>query len=76
MNLKEKLQSLLAVNAEEVNHYFASDFWDEYPNEDEEVLDFLAEKFFDIDMLWSDNKDIEKSVTKALNDAIQMIEIK
>ena len=76
MNLKEKLLSLLIEKAEDTNNYFASDFWDEYPNEDEDILDFLAEKFFDIDMLWTDNKDIEKPVRKTLNDAIQMIERK
>ena len=76
MNIKKQLQSLLTMNAIEVNHYFASNFWDEYQNEDEDVLEFLTEKFFNIDMQWHDNKDIEKTVRKTLNDAIQMIERK
>ena len=76
MNLKEKLQSLLSEDAEKINHYFGSNFWDEYPNEDEDVLDFLTENFYEIDLLWSDNKDIENIVRKTLNAAIQMMERK
>ena len=74
MTLKEKLQSLLAEDAITAANYFGLDFVDDYQNEDEDILDFLTEKFFDIEMLWVDGKDIEVPVKEALNGAIQMIE--
>ena len=74
MNLKEKLQSLLTEDAKTVNNYFGSDFVDEYPDEDEDILDFLTENFFDIEMLLVDGKNIERPVKEALETAIKMIE--
>ena len=77
MDLKEKLIDLLENDdAISVNHYFGFNFWDEYPDEDEDILDFLSETFYDIEMLWVDDKDIENPVKKALKAAIQMIEKK
>ena len=76
MNLKEKLEALLKENAEKCNLYLGSNFWDDYANEDEDVLDFLAEKFCDIDMMWHDDIDIAKAILHTLKAAIKMIERK
>lgn len=74
-NLITLLNELLNENdVEKINHYFAFEFWDDYPDEDEAVLDFLNDRFFDIDMMWSDDKDIEKPVRETLKCAIEMLE--
>lgn len=76
MKLKDKLKSLLLETPEDVTNYFCSEFCDEYLDEDENVLDFLTEKFHDIDMLWAYDESIEEPVRNALNAALEMIERK
>ena len=65
---------LLEKDVVKINHYFGANFWDEYPDEDEDVLDYLASKFFDIDMMWCDDKNIEKPTRETLKHAIEMLE--
>lgn len=76
MNLKEKLEALLKKFSETHNLYLGSNFWDEYANEDEDVLDFLAEKFCDIDMMLDEDIDIAKAILYTLQAGIKMIENK
>ena len=81
MDLRDKLEDLLNhlssnEDAITINHYFAFNFWDDYPDEDEDVLDFLSETFIDVDMMCIDGMEIEKPVKKALTGALQMIEKK
>lgn len=81
MNLKEKLEDLLNhlsnnQDAISINHYFGANFWDEYPDEDEDILDFLTEKFYDIEMIWIEDKEIESPVRKTLQFALHMLEKK
>ena len=77
MKLKEKLEHLLnSQDAVSINHYFGAGNLEDYPDEDEDVLDFLTEKFYDIEMMWVDDKDIEEAVRRVLHSAIKMIEKK
>lgn len=69
------LNELLRENdVEKINHYFAFEFWDDYPDEDEAVLDYLNESFYDIDMMWSDDKDITEITYETLRTAINMLD--
>ena len=80
MNIQDmstKLKELLAEeDAVAINHCFGAGLLEEYPNEDEDILDFLTEKFWDIEMMWCEDKDIEAPVRKTLSAAIQMLEKK
>ena len=76
-DLVTKLKELLAEeDAVAINHYFGAGLLEDYPDEDEDILAFFTEKFFEIDMMCIDGKDIEEPVRKTLSDAIQMIESK
>lgn len=75
-SLLEKLKSLLEKDAVAINHYFAFEFWDEYPDEDQAVLDYLSDRFFDIDMMWVDDRDITEMTYETLLTAIRMLEVK
>lgn len=76
MNLKEKLEELLKAFTEKPNLCLGSNFWDDYANEDDDVLDFLTEKFCDIDMMWHDDMDIGKAILYTLRAGIKMIKNK
>ena len=81
MTLKEKLEDLLNhlsnnQDAIAINHYFAFAFWEDYPDEDEEILEFLNDSFIDIDMLAIDEKEIKEPVRRTLRAAIKMAENK
>ena len=75
-SLLEKLKSLLKKDAVAINHYFAFEFWDEYPDEDQAVLDYLSDRFFDIDMMWVEDRDITEMTYETLHTAIRMLESK
>ncbi len=61
---------LYEPDVEEIIRYFAFEFWDDYPNKNEAVLDFLNDSFYDIDMLRADNKD----VTEITLDTLRTVE--
>lgn len=64
---------LIESNIEKINHYFATDFCDEYTDEEETVLDYLTEEFYTIDMLIHDGKDVKNKIKDVLNVAITML---
>ena len=64
---------LLENDTEEIVRYFAFEFWDDYPNEDKEILDFLNDSFYDIDMMRADGKDVTEIVCETLRITIDML---
>lgn len=74
-NLITLLNELLhESDVEEIVRYFAFEFWDDYPDEDETVLDYLNDSFYDIDMMRVDDKDVTETTYETLRTAIKMLE--
>ena len=65
---------LIESDIEKINHYFATDFCDEYTDEEETVLDYLTEEFYTIDIMIHDGKDVKSKIKDVLNVAIKMLE--
>ncbi len=73
--LIELLKEFLAkYDIEKINHYFATDFCDEYTEENEAVLDYLTEEFYTIDIMIHDEKSVDTKIKDVLNTAINMLE--
>lgn len=64
---------LLENDVNKINDYFANDFVDEFDNENIEVLDYLTENFYTIDIMIHDDKDVEEKIKTVLNKAIEML---
>lgn len=79
-NLKKTLTEFLNdFDAKEINEYFANGFdddWDEFYSKEnvDEVLEFLNEKFWDIDVDYRDTKYFEKMVRETLEEALKMLD--
>lgn len=72
--LIELLQEFLAkLDVAKINHYFATDFCDEYTDENELVLDYLTEEFYTIDIMIHDGKNVDNKVKDVLNKAVEML---
>ena len=61
-------------DVEEIVRYFAFEFWDDCPDADETVLDYLNDRFYDIDMMRVDGKDVTETVYETLRTAIKMLD--
>lgn len=81
--LKEMLNNFLNnFNAEDINEYFATNFYDDWDNyyikenysNIEEVLNYLNDTFYDIDIDYRDTKKFESKVKETLKNAIKMLE--
>ena len=60
-----------------INHYFATDYCDEFTNENDPIQNYLNDEFFDIDMMFHNAKDMKKIEIKTkevLTNAIKMLE--
>ena len=79
MNLKEKLQSLLDEDANDVNEYFANgEFLDDCNNcfegtEPEEALDYLTDAFYTIDVDYRDTPEFLDAVKGVLIEALKWL---
>ena len=79
-NLKKTLTEFLNdFDAKEINEYFANGFdddWDEFYSKEnvDEVLEFLNDKFIDIDVDYRDTKYFEKMVRETLEKALKMLD--
>lgn len=71
--LKYFLQS---KDINEINNYFANDFCDEFSNKNPEVLNYLTEEFYDIDIMIHEDKDVKERIKKVITTAIEMLEEK
>lgn len=65
---------LLEEDVSKVNNYFANDFSDDFDNVNNDVLDYLTEEFYFIDMMYHEDYKIDKQVKEVLNKAIKMLE--
>ena len=79
MELKEKLEELLNEDVREVNEYFCNgEFLDDCNNYFEknapvEVLDYLTDAFYTIDIDYRDTEEFADAVKGALLKALQMV---
>ena len=79
MELKEKLEELLNEDVREVNEYFCNgEFLDDCNNYFEknapvEVLDYLTDAFYTIDIDYRDTEGFADAVKRALLKALQMV---
>ena len=78
-NLKALLEKFLNdFDAYRVNEYFATDFvddWDDYLNNGvpQRILEYLNDKFYDIDTSRKDVKFLERRIKETLTIALEML---